>query len=287
MSRKIAMHRLWLLTRKHIRADLHLLVLLVVILLLAACSGTSPTATPTATDTPTAVPTATDTPTLAPSDTPEPSATPTETETPIPIEVDQLAGEDVPPPLTIDLPAGWKQGTDSMTIADIDGALRTIPVAVYTGSVTGGTGYIILFWGFPNLVSATADPTDIDTIMWTEGLRLFRSSLVEAGCNPGTDLQASFPVGDHIGSGARFVIVGCPESPDASGWFVGLREYGGNFVFFVYVEPDGDINAPETIAAINTAETELQAVMDTIRFHQPVSPAATPQPESTAEPGGG
>jgi hypothetical protein len=77
--------------------------------------------------------------------------------------------------------------------------------------------------------------------------------------------------------------VGCPESPDAMGWFVGAREYGGNFVFFVYVEPDGDINAPETIAAMNTAETELQAVMDTIRFQEPVSPTATPQPESTAE----
>jgi hypothetical protein len=81
--------------------------------------------------------------------------------------------------------------------------------------------------------------------------------MVEQGCNAGTDLQRTYEVGGRSGSGTQFAIVDCPETPDTRGWFVGLQEDGLNFVFYVYADP---------IEAMDVAEEELQAVLDSVVF---------------------
>ncbi len=249
-------------------------------LLLAACTGgTPPTDTPP-TEPPTLVPTATNLPTLQPSITPEPSIVPTETF--IPVTVESLLGEEIPPPINISVPEGWLSGTDALLLADLDGRLRSIPVAIYTGPVTGGTGYIVLFWGFPNLAPIGAENSDMDYLMWTEGLRLFRMAVVEDDCNPGTDLQNTFPVGDRMGSGTRFAIVDCPTTPDASGWFTALQVQGGNFAFYNFIEPAGDINSPQVIDEMAIGYTDLQAILNTVQFNIPEAPAEVPT-EAPAE----
>lgn len=252
--------------------------LLIIMLWLAACSpAAEPTAVPT--ETPTLLPTATDLPAPAPSETPEPLQSPTPTETLIPVTAEPLLGELTEPPLNITLPPDWSRVlADRLLVQDVDNTLRWIPVTVYSGPVTGGLGFIVLLWGFPNLTSITPENPDIQQIMWLEGLRLFRRALVEEGCNPGTDLQTAFTIGDRAASGTRFAIVDCAETADARGWFAGLQEGGGNFVFFNYIEPAGDINAQETIAAMNAGEGELQAILDTVQFRvsEQIAPAATP-----------
>lgn len=256
-------------------------ILLVLILsVLAACSpAAESTSEPTATAT--LLPTATDLPALQPSETPEPEISPTPTATLIPITAEPLLGELTEPPLDITLPADWSRVVaDRMLVQDVDNTLRWVPVTVYNGPVSGGQGYIVLLWGFPNLI-ATSDSNpnpDLNQVMWTEGLRMFRRALVEDGCNPGTDLQTNFTVGGRTASGTSFSIVDCPETPNARGWFAGVYEGGGNFIFYNYIEPTADINAPETITAMNEGAKEIQAILDSVQFHvlEQITPVATP-----------
>jgi hypothetical protein len=165
-----------------------------------------------------------------------------------------------------------------MVIADID-ALRAVPVAVYSGSVTGGIGYIVLFWNFPLLL--TADPFEtvtLDEIMWTKGLQIFRLAVVDQGCNPGTDLKMDFTVGEKPAVGTQFSIVNCPESKDARGWFAALQELGMNFAFYAFVEPTADINSPEALQQVPLAWQELQQILDTVQFHVEDLLTVTPTP---------
>ena len=223
-------------------------LLLLIGVLLAGCAEAVPTATPS--------PVPTSTATLSP--TPRPTATPTVTPLPtVEIQVTQLSGQGTEPPLTIDLPAGWGYYHDVLTVPDID-ALRPIQVSIYQGPVTGGTGTIVLLWGFPNIVGGNpfTNPTP-EPNLWSDGLRLFRLTLVDQGCVPGTDLQRNFSVGGLEATGTLFAIVDCPESPDTKGWFAGLQRAGINFVFYVYAEP---------ITAMDESADELQAILDTVQF---------------------
>ena len=224
------------------------------VLLLAACA---PAAEPTLTPVPTS--TATPEPTIAPTLPPtETSAVPSET--PIVLEITPLAGSADPPPLDITLPTGWRRGYDILALPDID-TIRAVPLAVYQGPVTGGTGTIVLLWGFPNLVAGNPlAPDSASPDIWVDALRLFRLALVDQGCNPGTDLQRSYRVGNLSATGTQFAIVECPQSPDTRGWFAGLRVNDLNFVFYVYVEP---------ITIMETAQTELQAILDSVIFRLP------------------
>lgn len=247
--------------------------------LLAACGPTaSPDTTPTPTETPTLLPTPTDVPTLQPSITPEPTLTPSQTL--IPVEIEQLTQDELPVPIDLSLPAGWAlRMSRGMVMRDVDSTIATVPVTVFSGPVTGGTGYIILFWGFPNLGANLFATQTIEQIMWAEGLRFFRMALVEEDCVPGTDLQNTFSVGGKTASGARFSIVDCPPPlRDTRGWFAGLHERDVNFLFFAYVEPDGDIDDPAVQPGIYAAENELQAVLDTVQFRilETAAPEATP-----------
>jgi protein-disulfide isomerase len=186
-----------------------------------------------------------------------------------------LGGDKVEPPLTIDLPEGWQHAYDTIILTDISG-VRPIPFALYTGPVSGGTGTIVLLWGFPNLVRAADAPpgSEVQPDVWTDATRLLRLAIVETGCNVGTDLRRNYSVGGLQAIGTQFAAVGCPMLPDTRGWFAGLRPFNVNFVFYVYTDP---IEAMD-----GGAEAELQAILDTVQFVMPDLSALTPEP--TTEP---
>ncbi len=225
-------------------------------ILLAACAQAQPT--PTLTPVPSSTPT--DEPIPVTATAPAPEITAEATEEPIVLGVTPLAGSADPPPLDITLPDGWESGYDTFALFDID-ALRAIPLAVYQGPVSGGTGTIILMWGFPSLINAnpfaTTETPDNAPEIYIDGLRLFRLAMVDAGCNPGTDEQRSYRLGNKAAFGTQFAIVDCPESPDTRGWFAGVQEGGLNFVFFVYAEP---------IEIMDSVQNDLQAILDTVVF---------------------
>ena len=233
---------------------------LAAIMLVSACSPQAAplTLTPVPTSTSTPVPTLQDV--IIETDTPAaPEAT---EEPPIEIDFDILAGDGLPPPFDINLPDGWQHGYDILAIPDVDGSLRAVHLTVYRGPVTNGEGTIIVLWGFPNLIGGSpltlpGTPTPAPNL-WSDGLRLFRTALVDRGCNSGTDLQRTYSVGDRTGSGTQFAIVDCPASDDTRGWFVGLQEAGLNFVFYLFAEP---------ISAMDVAENELQTILDSVQFH--------------------
>ncbi len=188
-------------------------------------------------------------------------ATPEATEAIDRYTYDPLVHDNLPPPLTISLPAGWSSGYDALVLQDIDG-IRPIPFALYTGPVTGGTGYIVLLWGFPNLIRVGATEPDV----WTDGTRLLRLAIVEQGCNVGTDLRRNYSVGGLQAVGTQFAAVNCPQLPDTRGWFAALRQFNVSFVFYAYTDP---------IAAMDgDAPAQLQAILDTVQF---VMPEATPE----------
>jgi len=198
--------------------------------------------------------------------TPDPEATP-EAEV---IELDALTGDSIAPPLTITLPDGWQMGSDILVLQDVD-AIRNVPFTVYTGPVTGGTGTIVLLWGIPNLVIASArdalsgQPVQPD--LYTDGTRLLRLAIVEEGCNVGTDLRQTYNVGGLSAVGTQFAAVDCPELPDTRGWFAGVRQFDLNFIFYVYSDP---------IEAVDSARPELETILESIRFVLPAT--ATPAP---------
>ncbi|MCS7070326.1 MAG: hypothetical protein NZM00_02400 [Anaerolinea sp.] len=201
--------------------------------------------------------------------TPDPEATPE----PEVVVLEPLMGDRVPPPLTIDLPDGWRMGYDVLLLRDVD-AIRNIPLAVYTGPVTGGQGTIVLLWGFPNLVIASPLLGEIAPDLWADGTRLLRLAVVEGGCNIGTDLRRTYSIGGLQAVGTQFAAVNCPELPDTRGWFAGLQQFDLNFIFYAFAEPIEAMNGP--------AEAELQAILDSVRFVRPPTP--TPDPEATASP---
>ena len=207
---------------------------------------------------------------LAATETPSAPADATAEATPdeLVVTVEPLLGQQIDPPLDITLPSGWRFGTDTLILHDVDVEMRTVPLAVYTGPVTGGVGTIVLLWGFPSLVAGNPfTGNGVEPDIWTDGLRLLRLAVVEEGCNIGTDLRTQYSIGGLSAVGTQFSAVDCPELPDTRGWFSGVRISGINFVFYVFTDP---------IDAMNTAQTELQTILDTVVFHVP---------EPTAEPG--
>jgi len=203
--------------------------------------------------------------------TPDPEAT-----EPVVITLEPLMGASITPPLIIGLPQGWAYGYDVLVLQDVD-AIRNIPIAVYMGPVTGGTGTIILVWGFPNLIPSLTENGIAEPNLWADGLRLLRLAVIEQGCNIGTDLRRDYSIGGLASVGTSFAAVGCPELADtrgwfaglqqfARGWFAGLQQFGLNFVFYTYVEPISAMDA--------SAPDELQRILDTVRFVVP--PTATP-----------
>ncbi len=242
----------------------HYSLLITLFFLIAACTpAAEPTATPPATETPTLVPTITSSPVPTvqeiPTDTPSPSLEPSIT--PIPITIAPLLGEEIPPPMDIELPEDWMYAHNTLVISDID-ALRSVPFALYTGPVTGGTGFIIMLWGFPNIASGNPlMPGGGEADLLVDGLRLLHFAIIEPGCNPGTDLRREYSIGGLPAVGTLFAAVDCAEEPDTKGWFAGLQESNLNFVFYVYAYPIEAMDGP--------APGEMQSILDTVRFRVP------------------
>lgn len=199
--------------------------------------------------------------------TPDPNA-PTATPEP---RLDSSLQAEVPAPLDITLPDQWIVAlSDTLLLPDIDGVVRTIPFTLWRGPVDGGVGSIVLLWGFPNVTtgdmfaaqSGLATPVPNLRI---DGSRLLRFAVVEQGCNVGTDLEREYTVGGLTGVGTEWSAVGCPELPDTRGWFVGVRQFDLNFIFYAYVDP---IDPNGVTEAEQVARGQLQAILDTVRFRQ-------------------
>ncbi len=240
-------------------------------------------------------------------DTPQPNVTfvpdftLTPTEAPLVITLPPTTGDKVPPPIDITLPQGWKVGYDAQVLADVEpNKFRVIPVAFYSGPITGGTGNIALYWGFPNLVTPSTDAMAQAVMgmtlaaapepdLWSDGVRLLRSAVIESDCNIGVDVRRSYRIGLLSAEGTQWSAVTCTKSklPDTRGWFAGVKEQGINFVFYVFSDP---------ITAMDTSSGELQAILDTVRFHVEsmtltppaavltATPAGTAAPEATTSP---
>ncbi|MDX2163731.1 MAG: thioredoxin domain-containing protein [bacterium] len=206
--------------------------------------------------------------------TPEAEATvdPESTE-PVVVTLEPLLGISAPPPLIIGLPPGWSYGYDTLVLQDVD-AIRNMPVAVYTGPVTGGTGTIVLLWGFPNLIPFSPADGGVQPNLWADGLRLLRLTIVEQGCNIGTDLRREYSIGGLTAVGTQFAAVDCPELADTRGWFAGLQQFNLNFVFYAFAEP---ISAMDGAAA-----DDLQRILDSVRFVLPPTPTPDPAAPTAA-----
>ncbi len=197
-----------------------------------------------------------------PSPTPDPNA-------PVVITLAPLQDQPIPPPIALDLPAGWRVGHDTLLLGDVVG-MRSMPFSVYTGPIAGGTGSIVLLWGFPNLAAGNPFQTGAAEVdLFADGLRLLRLAVVEQGCNIGTDLRRSYSLGGLNAIGTEFAAVTCPELPDTRGWFAGLQQNDINFIFYAYADP---------IEAMNTGREQLQAILDSVRFTLPPSVTPTPAP---------
>lgn len=253
--------------------------------LLTGCGGaqiatTTPTATPVPTDTATARPSATPTWTPSPlpalTATPLPSLTPTDASappaSPTPPEV-LTAVEGVPPPFDIMLPEGWRA---AYSVLPMRGPVIAgdIPLAIYGGPVVDeaageliANGWIVVLWAFPSMsLDGTPD-------LWADGLRFLRAALLDPSCNIGTDQPQYFAVGGRDdATGTYWQAVTCQGEADASGWFAGLNEQGGNYVFFAGVEPP---------ASFYAAQPVLQSALDSIVWH--VIPTVTPAPAASGE----
>lgn len=248
-------------------------------LVLVACGGESappdtptvpPTLVPTLSATPPPTLTATENTSFVPTITPtfvNPEGTPitiaTDTEFDVTPEVvynelliEAAEGQEVPAPINITLPEGWASTDLVVPLQDVDLSLNVLPASVYSGPVTGGTGYIIVLWGYSSVTSGVAPQINPGA----DGLRLLRLAVTDVGCVIGHDLNLDyeFRIGERIGLGTRFQAVQCPESADTRGWFAALNDEGMNYAFYAYAEPITAMDGP--------AEDELQAILDTVEF---------------------
>ncbi|MCL4254350.1 MAG: hypothetical protein KJ043_11295 [Anaerolineae bacterium] len=218
-----------------------------------------------------------------PTATPDPEMTaemtPESTPEVVTVVIEASEGQEIDPPITIELPEGWVSRNSAVAVQDVMG-LRVLPFTLYAGRVEGGVAFIILLWGFDNLVAPP--PLTEDTVMlspFMDGMRLLRLALLEPECNVGSDVEREYPIGDRLGLGTSFAAVDCPNTVDTRGWFVSLNVDSINFAFYVYTEP---------IEAMDGAEEDLQAILDSVRFDVPgfierARAEQTPEPDITAE----
>ncbi len=213
---------------------------------------------------------------------PDPEITPEATDEveDITIIIEPSEGQEIDPPITIELPEGWVSQNGTIVVQDLTG-LRVLPYTIYAGLVNEGIGYIVLLWGFENIAGGL-DTVDTGTVMldpFMDGLRFLRLALLEPECNVGTDVEREYPIGDRFGLGTGFAAVACPTTEDTRGWFVSLYVDGLNFAFYMYTEP---------IETMDGAEDEFQAILNTVRFDvagflERAQAEQTPEPEITAE----
>ncbi|GAB4307981.1 MAG: hypothetical protein Kow00117_01260 [Phototrophicales bacterium] len=271
---------------------MRVMLLGMIILLLAACGGSSepdPTALPTNPPTiqATLVPTLTFTPvpTLQPDDfsfeiaTVQAAVSPEETEIPMQFVVAPNPEDQMEAPIELTAPEGWEVGHLSAPVQDLIG-YRVIPVSIYRGPVPGGTGYIVVLWGFYNIGRAGNPLLGEENIIdpWLDALRLLRLVLIEPECRYGTgERKDNLRVGNVLGSGADWSAVDCPTTADTRGWFVATNVDGINFAFYIYAEPIEAMDIPQTPEV-------LQSILDSIEFKVTEFITSMERPEVTEEP---
>lgn len=245
----------------------HGLICLIAALLLAACQAAPPTPTPQPTST--ATPDVTRTPFVMP------TAFPSETSLPVTpsataVVVDTFTGLVVEPPLTITLPEGWETLYDTALIDEL-GELNYVPIAFYTGPVTGGTGSIALVWNFRSIASGNPFSEDYNKVnLLSDGERLLRTLVIEIGCNVGLEpARTDLTLGGLPATGRFWSAVTCPDGmPDTRGWYVAREDMEIGFVFYAFTDP---------IEAMNgVAKQELQSILDTVVLRVAEVPTATP-----------
>jgi hypothetical protein len=214
-------------------------------------------------------------PTAPPDATFAPDFTLTPTPTLIVVTIPALTGDENPPPLDMTLPDGWQSAYNMHVLTDPSepNRIRAVPIAVYSGPIEGGTGTIVVYWGFGNLVNPLPAPgTPVAIDLWSDGLLLLRQAVVEPQCNIGTDLKRTYRIGLVSAVGTEWSAVTCPELPDTRGWFAGVTENRINFVFYAFADP---------ISAMDTGADELQTILDSVRFRVPeltATPEVSPTP---------
>jgi hypothetical protein len=245
----------------------HGLICLIAALLLAACQPAAPTVTPppTLTATPDATRTPFIMPTAFPSETPVP-VTPSETA----VKVDTFTGLVVEPPLSITLPQGWKTLYDTALVDEL-GELNYVPIAVYSGPVTGGTGTIALVWNFRSIANGNPFSEDYQKVnLLSDGERLLRTLVIELGCNVGLEpARTDLTLGRLPAEGRFWSAVACPDGmTDTRGWYVAREDMEIGFVFYAFTDP---IKAMD-----GAAKQELQSILDTVVLRVAEVPTATP-----------
>jgi hypothetical protein len=192
------------------------------------------------------------------------------------------------PPLDIKLPPNWKYGYQLVPIRD-QFVQASMNMAVYQGPVTGGQGTIIVLWGFPSLAPpptlsgaqlltnapGTPAPDLQAQAIWADGLRLLQGTVLDLTCNVGHFGQRTLTIGGQQAIGEYFAASQCQGEPDTAGWFAGLRQGGGNFLFYAYIDP---------VQAYNQGRPEVQQILDTVVFRttSATRPAAPPTNTSSA-----
>ncbi len=201
------------------------------------------------------------------------AATRSGTITPLPTQASLLPGN--APPLTIKLPAGWKAGYSIVPIRQSLTA-STMNLALYNGPVKSGQGTILVLWGFPSVgapptaippgptatIAPGVTPLDYQSqLIWTASLQLLTGTVFDITCNTAQYGQRTFMVGGLSAVGTYFNASQCPSTPDTIGWFAALNQFGGNYMFVMYVDPS---------SSYNDSRGDLQAILDTVVFHAPV-----------------
>lgn len=219
------------------------------------------------------VPTSTPTmpPTIASSIEP-PTLTPTiivTEDTRIPVTLNPSVITDLEAPIRIDIPQGWRYGSDAMLVPGSEG-VTLIPFSIYQGEVTGGQGTIIVLWAFENIIPAAPSGTALSGFnLFADGLRLLLFVVIEPECQFGYNDERSFTVGGIEGRGTFFIAQECPEElPSLQGWFSAFRLNKLNFAFYAYTEPHD--------ALVGPARDELQAILDTVVFDFSLLPTPAP-----------
>jgi hypothetical protein len=195
------------------------------------------------------------------------------------------------PPLTIVLPAGWTTSYKSVPIrdqfvGDVPGQITetNMNLAVYTGPINDATGTIYVLWGFPSIGPApigagvandsgvtTITPDERQKIIYTDGARLLRGTVVDVTCNIGEYGQQPFSVGGQQATGEFFAAAQCQGETDIYGWWAGVYQFNTDILFYAFIEPP---------SAINASKKPLQSILDSVVFQRdtgtPSSPGASP-----------
>lgn len=204
--------------------------------------------------------------------------------TPLPTQPSIVTGP--PPPLTIQLPAGWKGGFFIIPNGDQLNQ-RSVNVAIYQGPIQNSTATIVILWNFGSTFqftpkpgrgtpTATATPTTVGTpgldpvmqSLWLDGLRLLQGTVFDISCNPGHyGVRQDFKVGGLAAIGENFTVSQCQDGPDTVGWFAGVHTpYGNRLLFYVYVDP---------FQTYNDVHGDLQKILDSVVFQPPPTPIPT------------